>query len=371
MRQPRRSFYILLPLLATLFASLAAELAVALFYPVPFSLERNMYFEPDPYTGFRHRPNTQGQYLNGIPAIANSRGQRDAEIEIPKLPGVFRILVVGDSFTVGASVEQHEAFPQVLGQILKGTGSATVEVVNAGVGGWAPFQYAQFLEYYGDAFEPDLVVTGLFVGNDIFVDVFGVEDTLTTIRGRRVSRETQQSPWGETQVWLYERSHIARLLMKQSVEPLKFLREHCGEFNPYFLAVQRNRIRNHIAVPTSGELELLEGNIAQLERIERWSAARGIPHIVFIFPDENQVNPLLQEALLMPEERQAYDFASPQTLLQSRMDERGIIWSDLLEVLRADPRCLFMNDSHWTPEGHALVAAQIKEELLRRRLLPE
>ena len=118
----RKSFYILLPLFSGLFALLLVELGLHLFYPIPFSLEKNMYFEPDPYTGFRQRPLGSGHYPSGIEAIANSRGHRDDEVQVPKPGGVSRVLLLGDSFTVGANVEMVEAYPRVLEDLLNESG---------------------------------------------------------------------------------------------------------------------------------------------------------------------------------------------------------------------------------------------------------
>ena len=166
MSKARSSFYILIPLLSCVIAVLLVEAALALFYPIPFSLEKNMYFEPDPYTGFRNKPLSRGYYPNGIEANANSRGHRDAEVAVPKPEGVFRILAIGDSFTVGANVEAAEAYPEVIERLLNERG-VNVEVVNAGTGGWSPFQYAQYYEHYGQEFEPDLILVGFFVGKNI------------------------------------------------------------------------------------------------------------------------------------------------------------------------------------------------------------
>ena len=359
MTEPRRSFYIVLPLIAVIATLLLAELAFRLVYPVPFSLEKNMYYEPDPHTGFRHRPLSEGSYLNGVPAIANSRGLRDDEVAVPKPDGLFRILMVGDSFTAGANVPQDDAYPQVLDQLL----GDSIEVVNTGTGGWSPFQYAQFVEHYGDEYEPDMVLLGLFVGNDIYVDRFAVEDTLTAVLGRRVSRKTGQGLWGGLKVWLYEHSHIARLALTQSFDTTDFARADCGDFDEVFVALQAGRVMNHLDRPTDDWLAVLEKNVGELTRVRDWAAARSIPFIVYVFPDENQLNPLLQDAVLKDKDRADYDFAKPQSLLKPLFTLNGIKAVDLTPAIAADSRCLFMNDTHWTAEGHALVAGAIRDHL--------
>jgi hypothetical protein len=181
---------------------------------VPFALERNMVFVPDPILGYRPKPGGEGFYRGGIPAAANEPGHRDDLVTIEKPPGVFRVLVLGDSFTVGASVEQAQVWPQVLERLLNESSSQAVEVVNAAVGGWEPLQYLLYFEHEGVNFQPDLVVVGFFVGNDTFDNSSTSESFFTAVGGRRISREAADKPFIRARVWLYEHSHLARLLLR-------------------------------------------------------------------------------------------------------------------------------------------------------------
>jgi hypothetical protein len=369
MSKARKSFYILIPLIASVFAVLLLELGLALFYPIPFSLEKNMYYETDPHTGFRHKPLGSGHYPNGVEAIANSRGQRDGEVEIPKPDGVFRILLIGDSFTVGANIEQAEVYGQVLEQLLNDAVDQPVEVVNTGTGGWNPFQYAQFYEYYGQAFEPDLVIVGFFVGNDSYIDATSVEDTRSAVLGRRLPRDAGQGRGIQSLIFLYEHSHIARALLRAGPNDLSFIREQCDNFTETYLAIQNNRIHNHLAEPLPEANELLVSNVEQMQRIQSLAAGSGVPLLTVILPDENQLNADLQASVIPLAEAEAYDFDMPQALLHPLFEERDIQYLDLLDGFRVDERCLYMNDTHWTPAGHRFVAELIRDYLLDRQLL--
>jgi hypothetical protein len=53
----------------------------------------------------------------------------------------------------------------------------------------------------------------------------------------------------------------------------------------------------------------------------------------------------------------------PQALLTRTFAAAGVATLDLLPAFLADPRCLYVNTSHWTPEGHALAAAVLAERL--------
>jgi hypothetical protein len=88
-----------------------------------------------------------------------------------------------------------------------------------------------------------------------------------------------------------------------------------------------------------------------------------------MFPDENQVNSDLQAQLVAPEDAANYDFDNPQPFLHQRFDELGIRYRDLLDDLRGEERCLYMNDTHWNPAGHRFVAEHIRDYLLENELL--
>lgn len=90
---------LLVPLISAALALLAAEFGLRMFRPVPFSSEVNMYFIADAHTGYRLQPNSVGRFVDNIEARSNSFGHRDDEVAQPKRDGVFRILVLGDSFT--------------------------------------------------------------------------------------------------------------------------------------------------------------------------------------------------------------------------------------------------------------------------------
>jgi hypothetical protein len=369
MSKSRKSFYILIPLIACVFAVLLLEFGLALFYPIPFSLEKNMYYETDPHTGFRHKPLGSGHYPNGVEAVANSRGQRDGEVAVPKPEGVFRILLIGDSFTVGANVEQHEVYGQVLEDLLNDAVEQPIEVVNAGTGGWNPFQYAQFYEHYGQAFQPDLVVVGFFVGNDTYIDATRVEDTRSAVLGRRLPRDAGQGRGIQSLIFLYEHSHIARALLRSGPTELSFTREQCDNFTELYIAVQKNRIYNHLAEASAEDSEFIVANADQMQRIKSLAAESGAPLLTVILPDENQLNPDLQAQVIPAAEASAYNFDMPQAALHELFAERGIQYVDLLDNFRADERCLYMNDTHWVPAGHRFVAERIRDYLLTSQLL--
>jgi hypothetical protein len=91
------------------------------------------------------------------------RGQYPQQIE--KTAGSGRILVVGDSYTLGWGNDLEDTFVQKLADNL---GVDGYEVINAGYRGYiTPDAYYAYLQTEGMLLEPDIVIVVLFSGNDI------------------------------------------------------------------------------------------------------------------------------------------------------------------------------------------------------------
>jgi lysophospholipase L1-like esterase len=96
--------------------------------------------------------------------MTNDRGLRGANPD-NKAPGEFRIVVLGDSFVMGAEVPPEQAFTDRLAALLHQRGYTYVTVVGVGVRGWGTYNEAGFLQENIDWLQPDLVVLSLYVGN--------------------------------------------------------------------------------------------------------------------------------------------------------------------------------------------------------------
>jgi hypothetical protein len=96
----------------------------------------------------------------------NRSGYRDHEYPLNKPPGVFRIVVIGDSIAFGfcdnglAPIPINGLFSKVLERSLNDAhlGETRFEVINLGVSGYDSRQEVEFLKTRGLALAPDLVV---------------------------------------------------------------------------------------------------------------------------------------------------------------------------------------------------------------------
>jgi hypothetical protein len=111
------------------------------------------------------RPGAQGVY-NGAAYHANSAGFRGREYAPEKPRDVFRIVVVGDSFTMGSGVRDEETYPSLVEDALNRRGDRAYEVLNLGLIGLTVNGVVDRLTQLGLRFHPDLIVYGCTL-NDI------------------------------------------------------------------------------------------------------------------------------------------------------------------------------------------------------------
>ena len=126
-------------------------------------------FRPDLPWLFELRPGAEGRISQTGAALysINADGFRDSVYARPKPEGVFRIVVMGDSVSFGYGVDETEAYPQVLEELLSELApDSRIEVVNLGVGGYNAYNEAQLLEGVGRSYEPDLVLVQFCI-NDL------------------------------------------------------------------------------------------------------------------------------------------------------------------------------------------------------------
>jgi hypothetical protein len=102
----------------------------------------------------------------------NSLGFRGPDYAIPTPEGTFRILALGDSYTLGAGVYEQDTFAARLEARLNAGAGARggplrFEVVNAGVSGYSTRDERVSYERYTSAYEPQLVLIAMVFNDDL------------------------------------------------------------------------------------------------------------------------------------------------------------------------------------------------------------
>jgi len=114
---------------------------------------------------FHHLPPPHyrgGMYSEGdfdLFFVTNNRGMRGpGDYDYKKKDNVFRIAVLGDSFTFGVGVKEDETASYLLEKLLNGSGSGRYEVYNFGVNSYSPILEYIYLTKEAVRYDPDTVI---------------------------------------------------------------------------------------------------------------------------------------------------------------------------------------------------------------------
>ncbi|MGE3270676.1 MAG: SGNH/GDSL hydrolase family protein [Chloroflexota bacterium] len=287
----------------------------------------------------------------------NSKGLRGPETPYEKPAGVYRILVVGDSFTFGGQVEEEETLTARLEEQLQaalaaqGSAPFKIETINAGVDGWNTANEIAWLRTEGFRYEPDLVLLMFYAGNDPGENY----DTLKAVR--RLGVETDSSahlPAREFRQWLADISRLyayleTGVIAKLAPPPPTDLADlsETAELN-----VRRSTDpgRREAGWQLSGDLVKQFGDLCE----------------------EHGVGVLL---VGIPTVEHLFDLTRPPNPFQAIADAAQMPVIDLLMPFRSEPpdvqqALYFPKDHHWTPTGHQVATKYVTGDLVQRGLIP-
>ncbi len=282
----------------------------------------------------------------------NAIGFRDYEHQVVKATGVKRVLLLGDSFTYGPGVQQEQIYPAVTERILnRNKAGQEYEVLSMACGGYGPEHYLAVLKTFGLKFNPDVVVAGLYVENDItdWLDLApqpGLPD-----RGYR------ERALYAVNNFLEQRSHFFIFARARLDYPLWRL----GLRPYYFPEVFRT--------PVSQELEAhWQKTYRALSQISSQCAKINADFLVMLIPTLYQVSEKVWHKTLQVEDLDPQDVELdlPQKRLRAFAARESIECLDLLRHFRSageSQDLYFRLDRHWNEAGHALTAELLAEEI--------
>jgi hypothetical protein len=256
------------------------------------------YYEPGAgYTLMKPGSHYEWQ---SIPVDINSHGLRGPETTYEKPPATFRILNLGDSIVMGWGVREENTYGRRLESMLneERSGDLRFEVINAGVPGWNLENALAYLQAEGLKYEPDLILLGLTVVNDI--------------KGDSALLADNQQPLIK---WLRSNTYFWPFLTVQLrwLEARAEGRERIDVIDP-----PTNPDKYY---PTDPEAEQWKEFWNQVSAINRLAREKDVPVVLIIFPLEFQVIDESYPTL-------------PQKLLTAKATEAGIPVVDLLPAFR-------------------------------------
>jgi lysophospholipase L1-like esterase len=116
---------------------------------------------PNLLIGHHHQPSSEAT-LMGVSIRTNSDGFRDDEYPVEK-GNRHRIILLGDSLTLGWGVEKSESFEQILEDQLDEI--RPTEIINLGVGNYNTTQEVNLLIEKGLKYQPDQVMVFYFIND--------------------------------------------------------------------------------------------------------------------------------------------------------------------------------------------------------------
>ena len=332
-------------------------------------------FEYDPDLGFRVRAHIPG------PAgpVTNQFGFCDRDYPLQKTPDVFRIVVVGDSFSWAGGLEgNYSALLETMFE--RRDGSHKIDIINTGYPGTHTGEELAMLKKYGLQYNPDLVVLGFFVGND-FIDAdpdrkrIVVNGSYVNIRKSREHRFLGYPIIAQSRFLLFvEQKYRVYAESRRAQTEARGQPAQLGTFSEEtYLDIERARLEFFNSNPAS--LKAWQANIDYIFRsiseMDALLKSRNIKFVVAIYPDEFQVNDAVLKAIfekykLKPAD---YDLNLAQNLLKSFLQSKGIPFIDFLDRFRAEgkQRDLYsLRDTHWNTAGNQLAADILFEDLGKR-----
>ena len=211
------------------------------------------------------RPDSRGIF-KGVLHRTNSRGARGPEYSDRPAPGTFRIVVVGDSYTMGQGVEEQDTYPAVAESLLNQRGDGRrYEVINVGVAGLAIRHSMRRLERLGLPYEPHLLVYGS-TPNDILGDDYGEASPEDQAAARALVRRFEDAP-----ITLLRLVWPRLVLAKSAWRPIPGTYEHILE-------------QNYFENPAAWQ-QIADG----LDRLAKLAKTRGVCGLVFVHTRMNQL----------------------------------------------------------------------------------
>jgi lysophospholipase L1-like esterase len=314
-------------------------------------------FMPDPAIGYRLRPGAAMRFVTAefdTRIAINAQGVRDDDAIGPKPANERRILVLGDSLVMSVQVEARQTFCKLLEDRLnRPAGPVRYRVINAGVQGYGPVEELLFFRQVARAFQPDLVIDTIFVGND-------AEEAVTSaprLRGGRPAAEVLSDSLVNRLRRLVRRSMVLQVLRLRLVA--------AADRMPRLGAPPEPPLQSYAANPAPRIDEGLRIARECIQAMVAESAASGARTMAMLMPARFQVDDAdygrLKDAVAATGGTLVRDAATVR--FAQALAPLQIPVFDALPALRAalpGPDVFFQQTVHLTPRGHEIVAEALE-----------
>ncbi|MCB9477920.1 MAG: SGNH/GDSL hydrolase family protein [Deltaproteobacteria bacterium] len=299
---------------------------------------------------YRMRPNASNPWTP-VEEYLNDTGFRGDLLPVERTPGAMRIVFLGDSITFGVDVPLETIFVEKLGHGLRDR-DMNVETLNAGMPGTNLWQQTLLFKKELVQYRPDLVV--VYTAPNVRWDLYNLRKTMAAGRLGWKFRTG------------LSRSHFYRWLRFQ-IRPPKFEELYSQHESGMTDEQRENQVitadlaRDGVRVDLQQLKSLCDGIGAKL------LVSGVIPRDAILDGRRQHMKPGAADW------RDFYKRNNIAQIVNELADEEGIATfhpEDDFLAAPADPP-LFLDDCHFTPDGHTLMAKTLEREICDRRLLPE
>lgn len=309
-------------------------------------------FMQDSQVGYRLRPNASTRYTTvefSTDLAINAQGVRDDAPTGPKAPDERRVLVLGDSLVMSVQVPLAETFGKRLEARLNGRNDGRRwRVINGGVQGYGPVQEWFFYDRVAAAFQADLVLITVFVGNDA-IEAHDAESWLEA--------GAPQQGDAPTLNWL------RRLVRSSAV--LQLIRLRWDQLKARFASAAPERpLVSYLANPPPAVPNGLAVSRRAFERIAVRARESGARTAFVLMPARFQTDDADygRLAAVVSEAGERLDRHLATERFRDALAPLNLPTLDLLPVLARQPDragLFFQRNIHLTPRGHDVVAGAL------------
>ncbi len=269
-------------------------------------------------------------------------------------PSVPRLLFLGDSYTEGSASALEHNYPKVAERTIARVLGRPVEVMNAGVAGYGPFDALQLLAHLRTVgFSFDAVVFNLYVGNDITDNLPGTERRIVAGVPGRFPVSTSLRMLHPVNSRTVRYALVGRTMLNAGAA-IAAPGGGGGALRQTYIATMRERLE--LTYGARRDSLPLEHVHAALHRMRETAAALGVPFAVVVHADPLVVDPVLRAAVGADAPAAPYDLGRLDAWLASLPADLLVMTS---EALAERGEWFLPNDTHLNDAGNVHVGEYV------------
>lgn len=324
------------------------ELSLRVFIPSSYDTEQPLFLA-DNETCFSNYPNLEARFIQpefDVVFRTNSLGYRMDEIRNEK-----HVLILGDSFLFGVTVENNETIPAYLDKEIDG------QSINTGVAAFNTAQYLQTLNKTVDRFNFSLAVAFIFLGSDLSTEdrqFYEERHCHLVVEDGRLAKNVTGDPVYNTRKFLTHNFRVFSFVERNIV------RRVSGEIPEELILLMKN---------STQEIEELYNTEKEIVQSIDVLARQKDKDVLFVLiPTKFQVHEELLDAFagLYGMDVLQMSKSKPNEVLAEFFESNNMAYLDLLPLLDGftmENSPYYIQDGHFNPKGNEIVAGLVANKI--------